>query len=118
MKVQLLQLMKPLAHQKKKFSIDFSKSRTKFCLSLHYNADNSCLFVNEEEIFKLKADNKKVNFPAQFCLGSISKGYNATESKAVSLNENVYDFSVYYNSIDTSDILNVHKCSMTKNSIK
>ena len=26
------------------------------CLSLHYNADNSYLFVNGKEIFELKAD--------------------------------------------------------------
>ena len=30
----------------KKFSINFSKANTKFCLSLHYNADNSYWFVN------------------------------------------------------------------------
>ena len=30
----------------KKFRINFSKANTKFCLSLHYNADNSYLFVN------------------------------------------------------------------------
>ena len=30
----------------KSFSINFSKSNTKFSLSLHYNADNSCLLVN------------------------------------------------------------------------
>ena len=35
----------------KKFSINFSKANTKFCLSLHYNADNSYLFVNGKEIF-------------------------------------------------------------------
>ena len=29
----------------KKFSINFSKENTIFCLSLHYNADNSYLFV-------------------------------------------------------------------------
>ena len=34
------------------------------------------------------------------------------------LNGNVYDFSVDYNSIDKSDILNIHKYSMTKNNIK
>ena len=28
------------------FSIIFSKTNTKFCLSLHYNFDNSYLFVN------------------------------------------------------------------------
>ena len=30
----------------KRFSINFSKANTKFCLSLHYNAGNSYLFVN------------------------------------------------------------------------
>ena len=44
------------------------------------------LFVNRKEIFKFKADNKNVNFPTQFCLGSLSTGFNATESKEVSLN--------------------------------
>ena len=31
---------------KKRFNINFTKANTKFCLSLHYNADNSYLFVN------------------------------------------------------------------------
>ena len=30
----------------KKFSINFSKGKTKICLSLHYNHDNSYLLVN------------------------------------------------------------------------
>ena len=32
----------------KKLSINFCKANTKFCLSLHYNGDNSYLFVNEK----------------------------------------------------------------------
>ena len=47
----------------KRFSINFTKANTKSCLSLHYNADNSYLFVNGKEIFKFIADNKNVNFP-------------------------------------------------------
>ena len=35
----------------KKFIIDFSKANTKFYLSLHYNGDNSYLFVNGKEIY-------------------------------------------------------------------
>ena len=46
----------------KKFSINFSKANTKFCLSLHYNADNSYLFVNEKEIFKFKLTIKMLTF--------------------------------------------------------
>ena len=76
------------------------------------------MFVNGKEIFKFKANNKNVNFPTQFCLGSISNGFGATESREVSLKGNVYDFSVDYNAIDKSDILNIHKYLMVKNNIK
>ena len=78
----------------KEFSINFTKANTRFCLSLHYNADNSYLFVNEKETVKFKADIKNVNFPTEFCLGSISNGFCATESTEISLNRNVFDFLV------------------------
>ena len=102
----------------KKFSINFDKTNTKFCFSLHYNADNSYLFVNGKGILKIKGDNKNVNFPTQFSLGSTSNGVRATVSREVSLNGNVYDFSVDYNSIDNTDILNIHKYLMNKNNMK
>ena len=69
-------------------------------MSVHYNANNSYLFVNEKKILRFKANNKYVNFPTHFCLGSISNGFSATDSRKVSLNGNVYDFSVDYNFID------------------
>ena len=57
-----------------------------------------------------------------FQLNFVSKVYLmdicATEFREVSLNGNLYDFSVYYNSIDKTDILNIHKYLMTKNKIK
>ena len=43
-----------------------------------------------------------INFSIQFCLGNISNGFSATESREVSLNGNVYDWSVDYNSVDKS----------------
>ena len=89
-----------------KFSIDFTKVNTKSCLSLHYNGDNSYLFVNGIEIFKFKADKKNVNFPTRFCLGSISDEFSNTESREVSLERIVYKFSVHCNSTDKSDNLN------------
>ena len=57
----------------------------------------------------MKADNENVNFPTQFCLGSIYNGFSATETREVSLNGNMYDFSVKYNSFDKSVMLNIHK---------
>ena len=110
--------MEALDHQKKRFSINFTKANTKFYLSLHYNADNSYLYINGREIFKFKEDNKNAYFPTRFCLGSISDRFSATECREVSLNGNMYDFSVNYISIDKSSILNIHKYLMTKNNIK
>ena len=83
-------------------------------MSLYYNSDTSYLFVNGKEIFNFKAENKNVNFSTQFCLGSISNGLSAAESREASLNRKVCDFSVDYNSIDKYDMLNIHKHLMNK----
>ena len=101
----------------KKFCINFTKANTKCSFSLHYNGDNSYLFVNVKEIIRFKGDNKNVNFPTGFRLGSISDEFSATEFREVSLNGNMY-FSIEYNSVDKSDMLNIHKYLMTKNNIK
>ena len=71
---------------KKKFSINFTKASTKVWLNLYYDADNGYLFVNGKEIIKFKDGNKNVNFLTRFCLGSMSDGFSATESREVSLN--------------------------------
>ena len=97
----------------KEFSVNFPKGNTKFCLSFHYNADSSYLSVNGREIFKFKASNENVNFPTQFCLRNISNGFCNIESKEISLNGNVYNIPVNYNSIDKSDILNIYRYLMT-----
>ena len=39
----------------KKFSVNFTKAKTKSCLGLHYNSDNSYFSVNGKEIFNFKA---------------------------------------------------------------
>ena len=78
---------------------------------MHYNCDNSYLFINEQEIYQFKSNNKNVVFQTEFFLGNISHKFNAIDSEEVSLKENVYDFSFEYNSIDKSDFL------MIKNSI-
>ena len=39
----------------KMYQINFTVTKNKFCLSLHYNGANSYLFVNDTEIYKFKA---------------------------------------------------------------
>ena len=89
----------------KKCDINFIKAKTKFCLSLHYNSDNSYLFLNGKEIYEFKTGNKNVNFPSQFCLGGISNKFDYVDSEEVSLKGDVYDFLVDYDAIDKSSIL-------------
>ena len=87
-------------------------------LELHYSGDSSCMFVNGKEVFKFKANSKSVNFLTQFCLGSISNRFGATESRQVSWRGNVRNFSVDYSVIDKSDILNIDKNLTVKKNIK
>ena len=55
----------------KMYSVNLSATRTRLCLSLHYNGDNSYLFVNVKEKIKFKAkDSEIVSYP--FCFGNIS----------------------------------------------
>ena len=81
---------------------------------MHYNGANSYLFVNGTEIIKFKAKDSEISaYP--LCLGNISKDWSVDGIKKTRLKDYVYDFSVYYDSIVVSDILNIHKCLMKKN---
>ena len=44
----------------KMYSINFTVTKKKFCLSLHYNGANSYLFANGTEIYKFKAKDFKI----------------------------------------------------------
>ena len=56
----------------KMYSINFTVTKNKFCLSLHHSGANSYLFVNCTEICKFKVkDSETVASP--LCLGNISK---------------------------------------------
>ena len=78
-----------------KYNIDFTVSGKKFCLSLHYNGDNSYLFVNGVEQFKFKAKDSSI-VANPLCSGNISKDWCAANMKKTGLFAYVYDFSVDY----------------------
>ena len=42
------------------YSISFTVTKKKFCLSLHYNGANSYLFVNGKEIVKFKVKDSEI----------------------------------------------------------
>ena len=97
----------------KMYSISFTITKKKFCLSLHYNGANSYLFVNGTEIIKFKAkDSKTVASP--LCLGNISKDWSTDNMKKNGLTGHVYDFSVGYNTATVDDIKDIHNYLMKK----
>ena len=62
------------------YSINFTVTKKKFCLSLHYNGANSYLFVNGTEIYKFKAKDSE-NVATPLCLGKIAKDWSADKMK-------------------------------------
>ena len=62
------------------YSINFTVTEKKCCLSLHYNGANSYLFVNGTEIIKFKVTDCKV-VATPLCLGSISKDWSVYNMK-------------------------------------
>ena len=85
------------------YSINFTVTRKKFCLSLHYNEADSYLFVNGDKIYIFKAKDSEI-VAAPLCLGNISKGWSVDNMTKTGFNSYVYDFSVDYDAISIDDI--------------
>ena len=98
----------------KMYSINFTVTKKKFCLSLHYNGANSYLFVNGTEIYKFKAKDSEI-VATPLCLGNISKDWSVDNMKKTGLNGYDYDFTVDYDAIAVDDILGIHNYLMKKN---
>ena len=64
----------------KMYSINFTVTKKKLCLSLHYNGANSYLFVNDTEIYKFKAKDSNI-VASPLCLGNISKDWSTDNMK-------------------------------------
>ena len=56
--------------EEKMYSINFTVTKKKFCLSLHHNGVNSYLFVIGTEIYKIKAKHSEI-VATPLCLGNI-----------------------------------------------
>ena len=63
----------------------------------------------KQQIFKIAA--------IPLCLGNISEDFSTVNMKKTGLHGYVYDFSVDYDAIEVSDILDIHKLLMRENGI-
>ena len=94
-----------------KYSINFSRSHRNFCLSLHYNGNNS-VFVNATKIYQSYTKNSEIT-PYPLCLGNTSKDFSVKSMKKKTvLNGCVYNFFVDYRAFDIIDITNILKYLM------
>ena len=103
-------------YAEKMHSINFTATKKKFCLSLHYNGLNSYLFVNSTEINKFKAKDSEI-VGNSLCLGNISKNFSVANMKKTGLYGSVFDSSIDYRITAVDDILDIHKYLMKKNNI-
>ena len=92
----------------KMYSINFTVTKKKFCLSLHYNGGNSYLFVNGTEIKKFKVKDSEI-VASPLCLGNISKDWSTDNMKKTGLTGYIYDFSADYNAITIDDIKDIQR---------
>ena len=69
----------------KVYSNNFTMTKKKFCLSLHYNGANSYLFLNGIDIYKFKAKDSKI-VATPLCLGNISKDWSIDNMKRTGFN--------------------------------
>ena len=100
------------------YSPNFSMENKTFCLSLHYNGDDSNLFVNGKEVTKFKTKDSEIK-ANKLTLGNISTSTNLSSSdiEHSNLYGNVFDFSVDYGAITTNEILDIHKYLMENKNI-
>ena len=66
-------------------------------MTLHYNEDESQLYVKKPEICKFK-ENDNLSW-YKFCLATVSKGFRKDELTDISLNVTVNIFSVNHSSV-------------------
>ena len=67
------------------YNINFTVTKKKFCLHLHYNGVNSYLFVNGTEIYKFKTKDSEI-VASPLCLGNFSKDWSVDNIKKTEFN--------------------------------
>ena len=104
-------------YAEKTYSPNFNVENKTFCLSLHYNGDNSYLFVIGKEVIKFKAKDSEIK-AHPLCLRNISNKYLiSSDFKDTALCGSIYNFSVDYSTITNEKILDIHSYLMKKNNI-
>ena len=101
----------------KKYFRNFTEPNVKFVLSLHYNGDDSYLFVNGRQELKFKCKTDQL-VKEKLCTGNLSDQWTASKSEKTGLYGNIYDFVIDYEQIlCVKPIYDMHRYLMTKHNI-
>ena len=103
-------------YAEKVYSQNFTAVNKKFVLSLHYNSDNSYLFVNGKQELKFKAKDDQI-VKKILCLGNISDDWTTVNAEKTGFWGEIYDFAVDYTKSSIGDIYNVHRYLMKKHDV-
>ena len=104
-------------YAEKKYWRNFTEHGEKFVLSMHYNGDDSYLFVNGRQVLKYKAKNDQL-VKEKLCIGNFSDKWTASESEKTGLYGNIYDFAADYEAIiGVGPIYDMHMFLMTKRNV-
>ena len=104
-------------YAEKNFNRNFTDPGKKFVLSLHYNNDDSYLFVNGRHELKFKCKTDQL-VKEKLCIGNLSNQWTTSESEKTGLFGKIYDFVVDYEQISgVKAIYDMHRYLMTKHNI-
>ena len=104
-------------YAEKNFYRNFRDPGKKFVLSLHYNGDDSYLFVNGRQELKFKSKTDQL-VKEKLCIGNLSDQWTTSESEKTGLYGKNYDFVVDYEQISgVKAIYDMHRYLMSKHNI-
>ena len=104
-------------YAEKNFYRNFTDFGKKIMLSLHYNGDDSYLFVNGRQELKFKCKTDQL-VKEKLCIGDLSDQWTTSKSEKTGLYGNIYDFVVDYEQVlGVKYIYDMHKYLITKHNI-
>ena len=105
-------------YAEKIYSQNFTQPNKKFVLSLHYDNNDSYLFINGKQELKFKAKPNPILTEKRLCRGNLSAQWTRSESEKIGLYRNIYDFVVDYKGVKSVKyIYDMHKYLMIKHNI-
>ena len=103
--------------QKRTFTETLQVLVKKLVLSLHYNGDNSYLFVNGRQELKFKAKTDEL-LKEKLCIGNLSDQWTTSESEKTGAYGKIYDFVVdYEQALGVKAIYDMHGYLINKHGI-